>query len=198
MPPYRDPLTAARARTRALEAEVAELRSRRRGHSSHAAALEAELADTTGQLYRASLPQLEQLEIARPCGESWHAMPGDDRVRHCGVCCNRVYNISALTREQALELVFGSPTPVCVRLYRRADGTVMTDDCRQAARGAIRLGILVGFPLLVLLALMLVAALDADRGRLVMGAVPADADPAGETPLDVAAPALHGEAPAAD
>jgi hypothetical protein len=69
---------------------------------------------------------LEQIKIASPCTANWDAMEGDDRVRFCAECKKNVFNISAMTRSEAEALLGGE---ICVRLYRRADGTVLTSDC---------------------------------------------------------------------
>jgi hypothetical protein len=45
------------------------------------------------------------LTIAAPCAELWEAMAGGDRVRHCESCNRPVYNLSPLTKPQAVALV---------------------------------------------------------------------------------------------
>lgn len=83
---------------------------------------------------------LELIEIASPCTASWDAMHGDDRVRFCDECKLHVYNLSAMSRVEASELVASREGRLCVQMYRRADGTVITDDCgriRKAARRAV-------------------------------------------------------------
>jgi hypothetical protein len=73
---------------------------------------------------------LHRVEIAIPCTASWDAMQGNDRVRHCGDCNKSVFNLSAMPEAEAAELVAGnSDGRLCVRFYRRQDGTVMTSDC---------------------------------------------------------------------
>ena len=86
------------------------------------------------------LLSLEVIEIASPCTASWDAMHGDDRVRFCDQCKLHVYNLSAMSRRDASELVTSREGRLCVQMYRRADGTVITDDCgriRKAARRAV-------------------------------------------------------------
>jgi hypothetical protein len=56
-------------------------------------------------------------------------MEGDDRVRHCEACKKNVYNLSGMTRSEAEALVTGSEGRVCVRFYRRPDGTMLTQNC---------------------------------------------------------------------
>src|SRR5688500_5133615 len=80
---------------------------------------------------------LNTIRIASPCSASWDAMVGDDTVRFCGECKLNVYNLSNMTAARAALLVDGAEGRVCVRLYRRKDGTVMTRDCPVGARAAL-------------------------------------------------------------
>jgi hypothetical protein len=72
---------------------------------------------------------LDSIKIASPCRADWYMMDGDDRTRFCQSCTKNVYNLAGMTREQATALIREKNGDVCVRLYRRADGTVITDDC---------------------------------------------------------------------
>jgi hypothetical protein len=56
-------------------------------------------------------------------------MYGDERTRFCGQCKLNVYNLSGMTREEAENLVTNAEGRLCVRFYRRADGTVITENC---------------------------------------------------------------------
>jgi len=72
-------------------------------------------------------------------------MVGDERVRHCAECNLNVYNLSAMTERQVQTLIAErSGQRLCTRFYRRADGTVLTQDCpwsfRAMKRKASRLG----------------------------------------------------------
>jgi hypothetical protein len=75
-----------------------------------------------------SLNLLNDIRVASPCSVPWNQMNGDDRSRHCSQCNQAVYDISALTADEAADLL-ASHGDVCVRLYRREDGTVMTQNC---------------------------------------------------------------------
>ncbi|MCU1277921.1 MAG: hypothetical protein JWM53_1467 [bacterium] len=77
---------------------------------------------------------LENLRIATPCQADWDDMAGDDRVRFCGRCEKNVYNLSAMTRDEAQALVGDREGRMCVRLYQRTDGTVLTADCPVGVR----------------------------------------------------------------
>ena len=85
-------------------------------------------------------PSLDAIHVAEPCTQGWDAMTGDDRSRFCGSCRLHVYDLSSMTRAQAEELVMSRKRAgehLCVRFFRRADGTVVTDDCGPIRR-AIR------------------------------------------------------------
>ena len=81
---------------------------------------------------------LSGVRIAKPCPASWAAMRGDDRIRFCEKCGLNVYNLSDLSKREAEELVAEREGRLCVRFYRRADGTVLTDNCPVGLRAARR------------------------------------------------------------
>jgi hypothetical protein len=84
---------------------------------------------------------LESLEVATPCRANWNKMQGDERTRYCGSCAKNVYNLSGMTRAEAEALVRSREGEICIRLMRRADGTVLTSDCpvgMQPARRAVK------------------------------------------------------------
>ena len=76
--------------------------------------------------------------IASPCSVSWESMEGDERVRHCAVCSLNVYNFAGMTREEVRALLARGEGRVCAKLYRRADGTVLTRDCPTGLRALRR------------------------------------------------------------
>lgn len=81
-------------------------------------------------------PLKDRAFIEIPCPTSWDNMTGNDSVRFCGQCSLNVYNIASMTDKEA-EAVFAKGTNgerLCARLYRRPDGTVMTDNCPRALR----------------------------------------------------------------
>lgn len=69
------------------------------------------------------------VRIASPCSEQWEAMTGEGRKRFCAKCQLHVHDVSQLTEAELVALVAGAPGAACGRLYRRADGRVMTADC---------------------------------------------------------------------
>lgn len=81
---------------------------------------------------------LDVLQIASPCQASWADMRGDDRTRFCESCSKHVYNLSGMTRAQALSLVEATEGRLCVRFYRREDGSILTADCPVGLSSAVR------------------------------------------------------------
>jgi hypothetical protein len=117
---------------------------------------------------------LETIQIASPCDAAWDDMAGTERMRLCRLCQKTVYNLSAMTREQAENLIRQKEGKACVRLYKRRDGTVLTSDCPVGLRAVRRrMALLVGGAAACLLALVASAAAFAGlkfAGRLSRGA----------------------------
>lgn len=72
---------------------------------------------------------LDNIKIASPCSQDWDAMTGVGRKRYCGECKLNVYNLSEMTRTEAESFLMNSEGRLCVRFYRRQDGTILTKDC---------------------------------------------------------------------
>lgn len=75
---------------------------------------------------------LDNLHLAAPCPAKWEEMDGDDKVRHCSLCALNVYNLQAMSEEEAQQFVSAKNEKgerICALLYRRADGKVLTKDC---------------------------------------------------------------------
>lgn len=72
---------------------------------------------------------LEHVKVAAPCPADWEKMVGDERVRYCDRCSLHVYNLSGMTRREAEALVASAESRLCVRFYRRSDGTILTRNC---------------------------------------------------------------------
>jgi hypothetical protein len=82
--------------------------------------------------------RIDRLRIAEPCQAAWDEMAGDERVRHCTLCSLNVYNFAEMTRDEVRQLLVRTEGRVCARLYRRADGTVLTRDCPAGLRALRR------------------------------------------------------------
>lgn len=81
---------------------------------------------------------LDGLRVASPCAASWERMQGDERSRFCSLCGLNVYNLSAMTRPEAEALAARREGRLCVRFFKRADGTVLTQDCPVGLRALRR------------------------------------------------------------
>ena len=72
---------------------------------------------------------LDSVRIASPCSANWNEMYGDERKRFCSECKLNVYNLSDMTQREAENFLINSEGRVCLRIFRRNDGTVLTQDC---------------------------------------------------------------------
>jgi len=81
---------------------------------------------------------LDKVRVAAPCSADWDAMIGNDRSRFCGQCSLNVYNLSSMTRVEAESLIARSEGRLCVRFYRRLDGSIITDNCPVGLRALRR------------------------------------------------------------
>jgi hypothetical protein len=124
------------------------------------------------------LPLLDNVRIAAPCKADGDAMAGDDRVRFCAQCEKNVYNLSAMPRQEAEALLLEKEGKLCVRLCRRADGTVLTSDCPVGVRRRRRR--------------RRIAAMAIGGG---LAAAAASATPAPRTTMGAPEPAVMGEVP---
>jgi hypothetical protein len=110
-------------------------------------------------------PFLDATTVASPCMESWHGMTGDDRVRFCRSCRLHVYNLSALSRQDAETLLREKEGHICVRFYERADGTVLTRECRGAFDASRKFLAATAAGVVALAGLLLVLAFSLDPER---------------------------------
>jgi hypothetical protein len=81
---------------------------------------------------------LDDVRVAAPCNAGWDNMIGDERVRFCGQCNLNVYNLSAMTKQDAERLISQAEGRLCIQYYRRADGTILTRNCPVGLRALKR------------------------------------------------------------
>jgi len=81
---------------------------------------------------------LEHVRIAAPCSADWNHMRGNNRVRFCDRCNLNVYNLSEMSKRDAEALIQRTEGRLCVRFYRRTDGTILTDNCPVGLRAIER------------------------------------------------------------
>ena len=74
------------------------------------------------------------------CPMDWEGMEGGEASRFCGKCRQRVVDLSAMTVEEAEGFVRenGSGGGACVRLMRRADGSLVTKGCPKSLEAKAR------------------------------------------------------------
>ena len=137
---YRNDVEALQIRLSQLEQELAGIRDER-ARLERAARSEPRLITELDAVRRElharaprRLPMLDDIRVASPCHERWDAMTGDEQSRFCGSCRKNVYNLSAMTREAAEALVRSKEGELCVRYFRRTDGTILTADCPVGVR----------------------------------------------------------------
>jgi hypothetical protein len=80
---------------------------------------------------------LDHVRVAAPCPADWDQMIGSERMRFCGQCSLNVYNLSRMTRSEAESLIARNEGRLCVKFYRRHDGSIIIKDCPVGLR-AIR------------------------------------------------------------
>lgn len=73
--------------------------------------------------------KLETINLAFSCPMDWDKMIGNNQIRYCPECKLNVYNISSLSSIEATKLINNNENKLCIKLYKRADGTVLTKDC---------------------------------------------------------------------
>jgi len=74
---------------------------------------------------------LDHVKIASPCAADWDQMFsfGDERVRFCSQCNLNVYNLSGMSSHEAEDLITKTEGRLCVRFYRKSDGSILTQNC---------------------------------------------------------------------
>lgn len=77
---------------------------------------------------------LDRVRVASPCKADWDQMIGSGRMRFCGQCNLNVYNLSGMTRDEAESLIARHEGRLCIRFYRRHDGSIITQDCPVGLR----------------------------------------------------------------
>ncbi|HEU4951381.1 MAG TPA: hypothetical protein VFT46_05485 [Holophagaceae bacterium] len=120
---------------------------------------------------------LNQLRIASPCPAVWAEMVGDDRARFCAACEKHVYDFSKMTAAEGLALIREKEGQVCARLWRRADGTVITADCAVGRRLSARRSVAGPLAAAALLAAALAQAACAPKVRMAGAPLPPSPSP---------------------
>ena len=82
--------------------------------------------------------RLDNVRVAAPCPADWDGMYGNERVRFCDQCQLNVYNLSEMSTADAERLIGQAEGRLCVRYYRRRDGSIITTNCPVGLRALKR------------------------------------------------------------
>lgn len=88
--------------------------------------------------------KLFAISLAYECPYKWSKMNGDDRVRFCNSCQKNVYNVSKLSKAEAVKFISEKEGDLCVTFYKRRDGSVVTQEC-SSIRGLHRIRLKFGW-----------------------------------------------------
>jgi hypothetical protein len=81
---------------------------------------------------------LDDVRVAAPCSAEWDTMFGNERVRFCDQCQLNVYNLSEMSKAEAERLIGQAEGRLCIRFYRRRDGSIITRNCPVGLRAIKR------------------------------------------------------------
>jgi hypothetical protein len=87
---------------------------------------------------RATAADLNAIVIASPCTVPWETMTGEGTKRFCSQCRLHVHDVANMTREEVTALRMETNGEVCLRIWRRPDGRVITKDCQRVRRALKR------------------------------------------------------------
>jgi hypothetical protein len=74
------------------------------------------------------------IHIESPCGADWQSMKPGDRKRFCDACKKHVHDLSAMSKDEAREVLSSPPTEgLCVRYLYDAHGDVVFRDTPMPA-----------------------------------------------------------------
>jgi hypothetical protein len=82
--------------------------------------------------------ELDQLTVKSPCPMDWEKMQGNEAERFCQQCQKNVYNLSALSRGEALQLLSNRQQSICLRMEKDEDGFTLTRDTMRHPRAIHR------------------------------------------------------------
>ena len=121
-------------------------------------------------LDRLGLDRVFTLET--PCREDWNAMVGSAHVRRCSACDRDVFDLSDMTQAEIDTLLAAHGAPPCVRMTRRADGTLVTKDACPPQPSRVAAGVAFGVATAVVAAGAALAAGEAISHRARPAQIP--------------------------
>lgn len=82
---------------------------------------------------RISRLTLSDVEIDSPCPADLTLSPSDERIRFCDLCSKNVHNLSAMTEDEAADLI-DTDEDLCVAYNQTEDGGIVFQSSRRASR----------------------------------------------------------------
>lgn len=77
---------------------------------------------------------LSKVKIASPCKVPLSEMEDRGNCFHCKSCDLNVYQFSKLTNSEIADLMNDNNEKLCIGIFRREDGTIITKDCPLGLR----------------------------------------------------------------
>lgn len=75
------------------------------------------------------------LELSSPCVFDWDEMIGDERERFCQKCELNVYNISAMSKKEAIEFLQNqNKENLCINYFKDTNGRIKTKETPRIIR----------------------------------------------------------------
>lgn len=75
---------------------------------------------------------LDAIFVSKPCTADWDSMTGNRRMRFCQECNKNVYNLSAMSSDEAEALIARFEGRLCARFERDETGAVITEEKHAA------------------------------------------------------------------
>jgi hypothetical protein len=75
-----------------------------------------------------------KVTIKTPCSVAWEEWKEGETVRFCDQCKLNVHNLSTKSDKEVKELLKNKTGRLCVFMYKRQDGSVVTDNCPVSLR----------------------------------------------------------------
>lgn len=77
---------------------------------------------------------MAEIKIASPCNVPLSEMEDRGNCFHCNSCKLNVYHFSNLTNAEIADLLNENNEKLCIGIFRREDGTMITKDCPLGLR----------------------------------------------------------------
>jgi hypothetical protein len=124
----------------------------------------AEIDHSRREKARIHLPLIARARIATPCGERFETMLGDGAVRTCARCDREVVDVARMTLGEAEAMLASRAGRM--RVYQRADGTMLFADCEVGVNGVRRRQLAVAASAITLASAALMSSITPDRPQV--------------------------------